>query len=137
MPKLIRNRSTFIKLGEQSPNHHSSKNTKQWCRGKVGTPHDWQWVFYWDIPNTPSMTATRRTFETSKVVRAQVRVCATCHKQEGLWRNCRWVHVGCGTVVDLIRDDGECIDSYRFLYSDHQQHWCETCQRVIATKGVV
>ena len=35
---------TYALAGEELPApHHSKKNTKRWCRGKVGVAHDFAW----------------------------------------------------------------------------------------------
>lgn len=60
-------------MNDEIPKHRSSKDTKRWCKGKVGREHDYVWVAY-------------RPFERPSFD-ASIQECSKCHKL--LWKT--WV----------------------------------------------
>lgn len=60
--------------GEVRAPSASKRDTKKWCRGKVGTPHTPKCVSYDDLKN--------RSF---KIPQWKVLVCTVCQKQLAHW----------------------------------------------------
>lgn len=40
-----------VAVGECRPPHHGSKNTRHYCKGKIGVEHQWRWMRCATIPN--------------------------------------------------------------------------------------
>ena len=39
-----------VQVGECRPAHRSTKDTRHWCKGRVGIPHTWEWQRRrWDL----------------------------------------------------------------------------------------
>ena len=47
------------KTEKQVPGHRAKKDTKRWCRGKVGREHEGEWKGYDEVNNTTPSNASR------------------------------------------------------------------------------
>jgi hypothetical protein len=41
--KIVTKHPDCVEVGECRPRHQGSKNTRHWCKGRVGIPHTWEW----------------------------------------------------------------------------------------------
>jgi hypothetical protein len=42
--KIVTKHPTCREAGECRPPHRSRKNRRDWCKGRVGIPHTWEWL---------------------------------------------------------------------------------------------
>jgi hypothetical protein len=42
--KVVDKHPSCVDIGECRPKHRGRKDTRQWCKGRVGIPHTWEWV---------------------------------------------------------------------------------------------
>lgn len=64
-----------VETGECRPPHAGSKDTRHYCKGKVGVEHQWRWMRCVDIPND-SFHGRRRS---ESIIRERL-VCVVCMK---------------------------------------------------------
>lgn len=95
-----------IERGHCSPRHRSSKNRARWCRGKVGVEHDWKWVDQGDLANS-MWRGPKATWGPALGYRYEIRVCATCQRQDWGRRN----RCHCGELL-VRQGDGLFSPSY-------------------------
>jgi hypothetical protein len=41
--KMVTKHPSCIEVGECRPKHQGGRNTRLWCKGRVGIPHTWEW----------------------------------------------------------------------------------------------
>lgn len=102
-----------VARGECRPKHRASKDTARWCKGKRGVEHQYEWRAYDSLPNHFHGHRTP-----TPEVEWQMRVCATCGRQE--WQT-RYIHKACGGLVhrrSVKTDNGHYV---------RLQHVCEGC----------
>jgi hypothetical protein len=46
--KVVTKHPTCVETGECRAPRRGGKNTRQWCKGRVGTPHTWEWARHRD-----------------------------------------------------------------------------------------
>jgi hypothetical protein len=100
-----------VAVGECRPPHRSKKDTRRWCRGKVGVEHQWAWVRRSELPNAHILSRRRESDEDRRDRIAieglgkheEVHVCRSCGKQPFEWRDvCH-----CGVVMVDVKSEGE------------------------------
>lgn len=64
-----------VAVGECQPPHIGSKDTRHYCKGKVGVEHQWRWMRCADIPNE-SWYHKRR----GNTVNTERLICIVCMK---------------------------------------------------------
>lgn len=42
--KIVTKHPSCVEVGECRPAHRGSKDTRHWCKGRVGIPHTWEWL---------------------------------------------------------------------------------------------
>jgi hypothetical protein len=42
--KVFTKHPSCVDVGECRPPHRGGKNTRRWCKGRVGIPHTWEWL---------------------------------------------------------------------------------------------
>jgi hypothetical protein len=42
--KAVTKHPSCIEVGECRPRHRGGKDTRHWCKGRVGIPHTWEWL---------------------------------------------------------------------------------------------
>lgn len=64
-----------------TPKHSNKKNTKKWCKGKVGREHVTEWKLACDVLRYRSVTTEkdRESYRQSKWA-TEIQVCTTCEK---------------------------------------------------------
>lgn len=75
--KTVDAQRACVQAGECRPRARSSKNTRDWCKGKPGIPHTWEWV------DDPTWRVLRRRDPAEERWREQCRMCFGCGR--GRW----------------------------------------------------
>lgn len=92
-----------IANGECRPRHMSKKDTKTWCRGRVGVEHRWEWRSWW-------LASVREPSE--RGYHRQEEFCTACERpryRDAYWQDKDRAVCHCGTLmcrVNLARVDG-------------------------------
>jgi ribosomal protein L37E len=42
--KAVTKHPDCVEVGECRPKHRGTKDTRRWCKGRVGVPHTWEWL---------------------------------------------------------------------------------------------
>lgn len=81
-------KSAFLKeknkpVPDEPRKTHAKKDTKRWCKGKVGREHNLEWI---DWPNE----CYTNWMKVRNIERCKVRACTVCNKQFEICFNSVW-----------------------------------------------
>jgi hypothetical protein len=126
--KAVDKHRECVAEGHCRPPHKSRKDRAKWCRGKVGVPHQWQWVNEASLPNAHQrkpLRGERLGYE------GEVRVCSECGKRAFDFR--RRCHCG----VLMVPNDSRSWYSSRHCPScGYMKDWRESFGRRVEKKWV-
>jgi hypothetical protein len=82
--KVVTKHPSCVEVGECRPPHRGGKNTRRWCKGRVGIPHTWEW----QRAREDRACELRYGLEYNRIT--EQRVCFGCGKEDFAFRHyCR------------------------------------------------